>query len=364
MKGLMKHLVLAALVVMSGVASLPVCAAQERPHCNVTDGVIPFKNIILRAGTNFHPGDVLYTSNYTIHYTCVVTGDGPGIRFYPTLSEGENFRSVITLLQGLGLGMNMTVTEDGYTPVTIKWADLTTQGWRKTFGKEMLLNTSQGATENPLYYFNYKRSATVTLELFVAQNYPDNSVVSSIPQVASFMYIRARTDLNDVKGTPLSTSGFAIRVLSPALTRAEINPSTVSLGHFIKASETSLTRSGNFSVTVRQQNPPSPGQKFELPLNITFGTGILSAIDGQHLALKNLDGNENGLQLSIKDRDNGDSPVEFNKETSMGTLSVTGNGAGINNITKRYAIEVSRRSGMEVQTGKFRGAIPVTITYS
>lgn len=366
MKGLMKHLALTALAVMFCTVSLPARAVQERPHCNVTSGSIPFKNIILGTGVDFTSGKILYDSgDYTIQYTCVVTGDGPGVTFFPTLYQANDFKNLIPVLQHLGIGMRMKITEMGSQPVTITWGDFTQGGWRKIFGKEMPLNTSQGATEYPKYYFNYKRQATISLELFVDKTYPENSTVSSILTMPDFMYISSRTDLSDVKGTPLGASGFAIKILQPGLTAiTEITPQVVSLGHFIKASEASLTRSGNFSVTVRQQNRPAPGQNFALPLNIRFGNGSLTQIDNSHLALKNMDGQDNGLQLSIKDSDNENSPVEFNKDTSMGTLTVTSSPGIKGSAVRHYTIEVNRRNGMDIKTGKFSGAIPVTITYS
>ncbi|EHK8846376.1 hypothetical protein KCG26_003317 [Salmonella enterica subsp. enterica serovar Oslo] len=365
MKGLMKHLALTALAVMFCTVSLPARASQERPHCNVTSGSIPFKNIILRTGVDLTSGKILYDSgDYTIQYTCVVTGDGFGVYFFPTLYQASDFKNLISALRNLGIGMRMKITEMGSQPVTITWGDFKQSEWRKIFGKEMPLNTSQGATENPRYYFNYKRQATISLELFVDKIYPENSTVSSILTMPNFMYISSQTDLSDVRGTPLGASGFAIKILRPGLTAiTEITPQVVSLGHFIKASEASLTRSGNFSVTVAQKNLPAPGQTFDLPLNITFGSGSLSVIDDTHLALKNAgDADDNGMQLSVKDIDHDNGLIKFNQETHMGQLTVTPLIA-TGKYTGHYAIEVSRRRNMEVKTGKFSGAIPVTITY-
>ncbi|HAG2285018.1 TPA: hypothetical protein G8W61_005440, partial [Salmonella enterica] len=296
--------------------------------------------------------------------------------YYPTLSAGTGLGnsdlkgSLVDLLNSLGIGLNLKIQETGSTTEqTISWADLKKGSWKLQFGSNMPVrgNTNfpppTGCKTVNIYDCQYKRSATITLHLFVAENYPQNSIINIISPQSSVLHIL--TDQAGLPGEPAGTSGFTIKILQPGLTViSAITPQVVSLGHFIKTDEASLTRSGKFSVTVAQKNLPAPGQTFDLPLNITFGSGSLSVIDDTHLALKNTgDADYNGMQLSVRDTDHGNGLINFNQETHMGQLTVTPLIA-TGQYTGHYAIEVSRRPDMEVKTGKFSGAIPVTITYS
>ncbi|EHE1282160.1 TPA: hypothetical protein PAP86_001036 [Salmonella enterica] len=382
MKGLMKHLVLTALVVMSGAVSLPVSATQDSSHCKITDGdssgngTIQMQNIILTAGKN--NGEPLYTTSKTVNYTCLSVAGSSGSGTYPNLIPGKNLGSnsiaqsdtLIYLLSVAGIGLKLKVRDSrGGTESNVSWETLKGGSWHAAFGSAIppplpgALNPS-GCQKTPDGDCKYTGTATITLDLFVAGTYPGTSTVTNVPPKADVLRITSGSAVNPYTTGQLGISSFAIKILEPNLTTiSEITPQVVSLGHFIKASEASLTRSGNFSVTVAQKNLPAPGQEFDLPLNIRFGNGTLSVIDNSHLALKNLDGNDNGLQLSIKDIDHGNGLIEFNKDTSMGTLTVTPTVA-TGRYTGHYAIEVSGRNGVEVKTGKFSGGIPVTITYS
>lgn len=367
MKGLMKHLVLTALAVMFCTVSLPASASQESSHCDVDadSRIIPIQNIILNAGVS--QGTVLQDTTHRINYTCIaavpLTGENS-----PTLSPGVNLgdtsnkNTLVGLLTNLGVGLDLIIQEDGQPSRTAYWADLKKGGWKLVFGKS-LTGPSSGTTSD--YNPYYKRHATITLHLFVAEKYPQNSIVNTVTAQSDVLDIFTDTLNGSQGGKSAGTSGFTIKILQPGLTViSAITPQVVSLGHLIKTDEASLTRSGKFSVTVAQKNLPAPGQTFDLPLNITFGSGSLSVIDDTHLALKNTgDADYNGMQLSVRDTDHGNGLINFNQETHMGQLTVTPLIA-TGQYTGHYAIEVSRRPDMEVKTGKFSGAIPVTITYS
>ncbi|ECJ2224330.1 hypothetical protein FNS94_21365 [Salmonella enterica] len=384
MKGLMKHLVLAALVVMSGAVSLPA-VAQETSHCEITSGkTMQMQNIILTAGKK-PPGTLLYSTSKTIDYKCIAVpcGSSCANNLRTTLSQGSKLGTsspvdnsggtLFHLLSAAGLTLTLSIQEDGQRLVTVPGDMLNQTKWRVAFGESLPFATRPptppGCKVNAESNCSYTRNAKITLELRVAGSYSNTSTVTNVPHTDDVLRIETGASSPDAYTTGwLGISPFSIKILEQNLTTiSEITPQVVSLGHFINASEASLTRSGNFSVTVAQNKLAASKQEFKLPLNITFGNGTLLAIDSQHLALKNLDGSENGLQLSIKDRDyvnvNGNGLIKFNQETHMGELTVT-DAVATGRYTGHYAIEVSRRRGMEVKTGKFRGDIPVTITYS
>lgn len=365
MRGLIKHLTHTILATLLSAAGLPVWAAAHTfSYCDVSGPRVVLSNVNLNADES--AGTTVFENTHTIQYDCHVTAAG-GLTFYPTLipDAGGKFQGLITLLQGLGLAMDITIRESGGSPQTVNWTTLKSGGWKKQFGAVMPTDDKHGGTAEPDYYYRYHRSADITLKLYLETKYKENNLVKTVPPQNDLLYIMADPAATTEKGKGIDTTGFNIRVLSPGLGRVEINPTTVHLGHFIKTSDATLTRHGDFTVTARQVLRPAPGQSFELPLNIRFNKGALSATtDNQHLALKNTgDAEDNGLQLSIKDKDTG-TPVTFGENTLMGKLSVTPSGALTNNIIKNYTIEVNRRSGMDVKAGKFTGAITAEITYN
>ncbi|HFH0426090.1 TPA: hypothetical protein ACGHLA_004169 [Salmonella enterica subsp. enterica serovar Bovismorbificans] len=389
MKGLMKHLILTALAVMFCTVSLPASASQDSSHCDIDYGsrTIPMQNIILPAGEK-KLGRELYNTSKTIKYTCLSVAGSSDNNTYPTLVPGHDLAkndddkdNLINLLKGAGLGLKLTVSDKkGGKTGSASWDDLKAGSWSAPFGKPMPppardIPVPEGCTptnkDEPTHGdCSYTGTATITLTLYVAADYPESSTVTNMPPKTDVLRI-APGGTSPYNTGQIGTSNFAIKILQDGLTVAPtITPDIVNLGHFIKADEASLTRSGKFTVTVRQGNRPAPGQKFDLPLNIRFGNGSLQLLnDTKYLALKNKDDiADNGLQLAIRDLGPGGKYVNqlipFNQDTLMGTLTVTSTPESQGIATHYYAIEVSRRGSMEVRTGKFSGGIPVTITYN
>ncbi|EDR9714029.1 hypothetical protein CSN73_004446 [Salmonella enterica subsp. diarizonae] len=379
MKGLMKHLVLTALAVMLCSASLPASASQDVSHCVVDSGskTIPMQNIILPAGKQM-TGEIYQTSK-TIGYTCLAVSSAGGNNLRPTLFPGNDLGnsnqkgSLIELLNGAGLGLTLEINEAGLPPKTVSWEQLKGGKWSVGFGKALPFPARpepDGCTLTKSGDCQYTRSATIKLTLYVAEKYPESSTVTNMPAKTDVLRIMSSDNGDPYITGYTGTSGFAIKILQKDLTTvSDIYPKMVDLGHFIKADEASLTRSGKFTVTVTQKNLPAPGQTFDLPLNITFGNGSLQLLsDKKHLALRNTgDTEDNGLQLAIKDVNpeskNANQLIPFNQETCMGTLTIT-SGTATGKYTGHYAIEVSKRPDKEVRTGSFTGGIPVTITYN
>ncbi|HAF4710361.1 TPA: hypothetical protein G8O14_004250 [Salmonella enterica] len=387
MKGPMKHLILTALVVMFCTVSLPASASQDSSHCDIDYGsrTIPMQNIILPAGEK-KLGRELYNTSKTIKYTCLSVAGSSDNNTYPTLVPGHDLAknddkdNLINLLKGAGLGLKLTVSDKkGGKTGSVSWDELKAGSWRAPFGKPIPPPTSTPVDkdctptnkDNPTQGdCSYTGTATITLTLYVAADYPESSTVTNMPPKTDVLRI-ASGGTNPYNTGQIGTSNFAIKILQDGLTVAPtITPDIVNLGHFIKADEASLTRSGKFTVTVRQGSRPAPNVRFGLPLNITFGNGSLQLLDdAKYLALKNTDdAADNGLQLAIRDLGPGGNYVNqlipFNQDTLMGTLTVTPTPESKGIATHDYAIEVSRRAGMEVRTGKFSGGIPVTITYN
>nr|EGA8138170.1 hypothetical protein [Salmonella enterica] len=376
-KKLIKKMVLPLLTILLITTGFPVWATS--PHCSVTGGVIQLNNVNLPAGV-LSPGTVLHTSPpFTVNYQCVVTAFSSIFDWYPSLdysAASSNFSQVKEVLNNLGLGMNIKIKDEGQSPsVEIPWSALKTGGITK-FGGFMGVNgkcKSPGQPDIPeIFDCTYARKAEITVQLIVENNFPSSSTIQTVPSLQDALRIVPDpSGRAPEKGKGIDTKPFNISFLSRDLFKLEITPQTVNLGRLYKT-DTNLFRSGDFTVTVKQNKNIAPNQRFTLPLEITFQGASLSLMNGgKGLVLKNTDGdnnmpNDNGLQLAIRDKTS-NKLVTFNQKTSMGDLDVTwdrNGGVPSNFFTRQYAVEVSRISGAEIKTGQFTASVPVIVTYN
>ncbi|ECA3795536.1 fimbrial protein [Salmonella enterica subsp. enterica] len=320
--------------------------------CIVTGGgTINLRNVNITPD-NFSPGpgSVLYTTTARAGYACNVYA---GKEYIPALVFNlAYFKNLSFALDKLGLGMNLTITEDGSAPVLFNWDEIKTTGGnelRKNFGAKL----SAGTTE---------RSATIKLDILYTKAYSESSAVTNIPEARNVLNIVPISYANRPNGVTLSS--FNIRILRRGLGTVDITPSLVNLGHFYTTLKPVQSKQATFRVTARQVLRPAVGQEFTLPLSVTFGKGALSGDTPQTLNLVNMDGNNkgqpNGLQLSIQD--DAGNPITFDKEAPLGDITITSPVSG--NVSKTYTATVTPKPGGTVNTGRFSAAIPVTVTYN
>lgn len=376
-KKLIKKMVLPLLTILLITTGFPVWADS---YCNVTGGTVSLDNVNLQAG-EVSPGKILYTNTHQVTYTCSVTAQNQTFNWYPALSAaGSHFGDVITLLKSLGLAMEITIQEsDSHGSADIKWDILQGNNFTKIFGAVMgtdsgKFSTCTGEQNTPQeYYCTYRRTADITVKLFVENTFKSVNISKSVPSIKDALFIvpvawGVTSGISGTSGKGINTSPFNIRILSADLFKLEVTPQTVNLGRLYKT-DTTLFRSGAFDVKVIQQRNTAPNQSFTLPLDITFQRGQLSLTsDGKGLVLKNTDdesGNSdgNGLQLAIRDKTSNEL-VTFDKKQPVGDLNIDWNHTGTNSVTRQYAVEVSRINGAEIKTGQFTASVPVVVTYN
>ncbi|MEX8626665.1 hypothetical protein AB8D53_27355 [Salmonella enterica] len=332
----------------SCVQAVPVVPDEA---CLVTGGgTIDLRNVNITPD-NFNTGSVLYSTTARVDYACNTFNNGKDYR--PALVFNlAYFKNFSFVLNKLGLGMNLTITEDGSTPVLFSWDEIKTPGGnelRKNFGAKL----SAGTTEH---------SATIKLDILYTKAYSESSAVTNIPEARNVLNIVPISYASRPNGVTLSS--FNIRILRRGLGTVDITPSLVNLGHFYTTLKPVQSKQATFRVTARQVLRPAVGQEFTIPLSVTFGKGALSGDTPQTLNLVNMDGNNpgqpNGLQLSIQD--DAGNLITFDKEAPLGDITITSPVSG--NVSRTYTAIVSPKPGGTVKTGRFSAAIPVTVTYN
>lgn len=344
--------ILFVLIMMTGFVSTSAFAQLEDSHCDAT-GTFSVKNFNLKAGS-FGPGQELQSVSITVSYTCYLAPKSYGI-YAATLSINPQFQSVITALKGTGIGMDLIMQEGSQAPVTFKWQEMRDaitggKSVTKTFGEKLYP-----------YPQTYNLTGHLTLRLFVESAYVANKFVSiSVPGVAAFNVLAYNPNgLNFKPGNPIALTPFNIRFIPDNSGRIIIAPSVIQLGHFYTEYKDSQEKTKPFTVTAQQA--VGAGSPFETPLLIEFKTNGLTLTDADKaVALRNTDGQLNGLKLSLVD--DTDTPVTFNSATSMGNITMGYDPTG--KIVKQYTARVSPISGETVKTGSFTAAMTVVVTYN
>ncbi|EBX1769674.1 adhesion protein [Salmonella enterica subsp. enterica serovar Poona] len=343
---------------MTGFVSTSAFAQVEDSHCDAT-GTFSVKNFNLKAGS-FGVGQELQSVSIPVSYTCYLAPKSYGPDYAATLSINPQFQSVITALGGAGLGMDLIMQEGSQAPVTFKWQemrDAITGGASvtKTFGEKLALVPGNA------YPQIHNLKGRLTLRLFVESAYVANKFVSiSVPGVAVFNVLAYNPNgLKFKPGNPIALTPFNIRFIPDNSGRIIIAPSVIQLGHFYTEYKDSQEKTKPFTVTAQQA--VGAGRPFETPLSIEFKTNGLTLTDADKaVALRNTDGQLNGLKLSLVD--DADTPVTFNSETSMGNITMGYESTG--KIVKQYTARVSPISGETVKTGSFTAAMTVVVTYN
>ncbi|HAK4778110.1 TPA: fimbrial protein [Salmonella enterica] len=289
-------------------------------------------------------GQVLYTSPpYTIRYTCSPPFGYDG---RPTLAKTGDFGLMKNAFNNAGLGLNITIQEQGQPAVTYSWDDM--QWTTKEFGT--LLNGTE------------TRTATFTLSLFVNRT-TNNVMFTDIPAMNSFRIIAYKQDLGS---TPVNihSSPFSIRYIPDNFGSVSIYPSSqISLGH-IYTDYPVGSRRVSFAV-VASQSYMGGGitNDYNLPLNVTFtvnGNPLTDA--GQSIMLTTSGGQPNGLKLSLLDGETGPR-LTFGQVTSLGSI-IARPGVAPSSPKKTYTALLETIPGQPLKTGPFSADVVVTVTYN
>lgn len=326
--------------------------------CDTQGGTVPLKSVNLKL-SEVTTGKILYTSPaYAIKYTCTVY-PAFGYNYAPSLAFTARFRNVIQQLSDSGLGINLTIQETGLGSVTIPWSDLkngkATASFRKQFGAAM----ATGVEPDKYGGSKYSRDATISVELFVEDEFKQNQILVLDIPLMDALNIMPIADGNGKWGTPVRTGAFSIRFLPENLGRVSVRPSLVRLGRFYKTVDSTLSKTAAFTVTAQQETGTST--PFTVPLMINFiPTAALAITDEQYIQLTT-GGQNNGLRLSVRDNATGNN-VKFNTPASMGSLEMTGSPG--NSIQKTYTAVVDRIPGTDLKTGDFSASMSVVVTYN
>ncbi|ECV2982727.1 fimbrial protein [Salmonella enterica] len=344
---------LAGLVIMS--CSFSAIAVTNA--CEVTSGQnINFRNINLTTD-EFRPGpnSVIYSISQNVDFECHVSFIHPDRK--PALVFNQGYFSQLSVTLGkMGLGFQVTMTENGQAPVFYSWNEIKNTG----AGSELSKDFGDTLTTDKVT----QRRAVMKIDFLYLTAYGESSAVKDIPGISGVLNIVPFPFATRPSGFTLSP--FNIKILRRGLGRVDITPSLVSLGHFYTTHVPSQTRQANFTVTARQALRPAVGQNFTIPLAVTFKSNTLSASDAGPQALKIVSqdgpdkGQPNGLLLSIKDESG--QMITFDKKGELGDINI--NAAISGNVSKTYTAVVTPAPGGTVNTGNFSAEIPVIVTYN
>lgn len=357
----MKRLLNGILAILFLVASFPSMATGSLADskCHVTSGTILLKNINLKL-ENIHTGTLLHSSQpYSVNYACYLYPSF-GTNYVPTLRFTSEFGQAIRKLSDAGLGMNMTIQEDGQTQRDIPWSEIKKASGGvvlKSFGAAM---STKYPPDEPDGATVIKRHATITLELFVVTEFVQNKMlILDIPAIPAFNIVTTGNGAGGY-GAAAYTGAFSIRFLPDNLGKVTVSPSVVRLGHFY-TSRNELFKTAEFKVQASQKNGAST--PFSVPLLISFNPSVnMTLLDETSVRLvNNGDSAGNGLKLSVRD-ENGNM-VKFNTPVTMDTIHIGYSGSP-GNVTKVYTAVVQNIPGETVKTGNFSASMSVIVTYN
>ncbi len=356
----------AVLIILLSLVSLPA-----RASCTAGGGTITLNNI--SGNSALSPGDVVSTGRHVIAYTCYRDNSGDIGDFYTTLSFSPDMSRLLQMLQGLGLGVELTIAEHDVTigrkietsePIrTIGWdaiSDLIKQiGQSKSIQFGPKRNYIQAS---PVYekdkYTSF--STTVDVKVYATTSFRDifsNEQTSNI----STAFNISTSNSGASTSASMGVSPFRLRLFTMNPGRVDISPPLVNLGRFL-TSETEK-KSPPFTVTAVQTS--TVGNTITVPLKIKFSSpaGLTLTADKTAVLLKNKENTgNNGLQLSIVEDGSGNKVIFDKEDEMMGDITLGSKILG--NLPKTYHAVLSKSGASETITvGKFEVASIVTVTY-
>ncbi len=365
MNSLLRGGIPAVLIILLSLVSLPA-----RASCTAGGGTITLNNI--SGNSTLSPGNVVSTGQHKITYTCYRDNSGDIGDFYTTLSFSSDMSKLLRMLQGAGLGVELTINEHDSTP----GRKIETSESTRIIGWDVISELIKQAGQSKLIQFGPERnyiaaspvsakdkytsfSTTVDVKVYVVTSFHDifrNDTTSDIP--AAFNISTSNSSAST--SASMGVSPFHLRLFTMNPGRVDISPPLVNLGRFL-TSETEK-KSPPFTVTAVQTS--AVGDAITVPLKIKFSApaGLTLTTDKTAVLLKNKDRVPNGLQLSIEEDGSGRKVIFDKEDEMMGDISLGSKILG--NLPKTYHAVLSKRGTSETITvGKFEVASIVTVTY-
>ncbi|EPC0218940.1 fimbrial protein [Salmonella enterica subsp. enterica serovar Newport] len=352
---------LPALALLSGLACTPAFAIYTESYCDST-GNVSFNNVNIKAG-NYNDNDTLQTISAPLSYTCYFKPAVNGT-YQPTVYINAAFGAVTKALDSAGLGVDLIIQQGSQKAVTLTYAEIKA-GVTNSYKASKVFGGTVWPSRKPQPPQNY--TGTMSLRLYVVAKFNDSTLADFTVPSASFFNILAYDPHNGLgaqtnKGKPINLPSFHIRMIPDNTGQVIVDPSVVNMGNFY-IDYKKLSKEASFTVTAKQRTGTGPRPAFTAPLAIKFETGDLTLTpDNRSVLLNNTDGKPNGLKLSIKDNNNGGTPVKLNTTTYMKDIEMGKSATG--SAVKHYTAVVEPESpGAAVKTGTFSAAMTIVVTY-
>ncbi|EIR4881712.1 hypothetical protein LW377_004694 [Salmonella enterica] len=367
MNSLLRGGIPAVLIILLSLVSLPA-----RASCTAGGGTITLNNI--SGNSALSPGDEVSKGHHEITYTCY-RDSNDGSDFYTTLSFSSGMSQLLQMLQGIGLGVELTIAEHDTTSgekMNITETSRTI-GWDAISG--LIKQTGQtksiqfGPKRNYIQAFspftgdkdkNVVFSTTVDVKVYVVTPFDNTFRNETIPGISTAFNINTSGSSASTSAS-VGVSPFRLRLFTMNPGRVDISPPLVNLGRFL-TSETEK-KSPPFTVTAVQTS--TVGNTITVPLKIKFSSpaGLTLTADKTAVLLKNKENTgNNGLQLSIVEDGSGNKVIFDKEDEMMGDITLGSKILG--NLPKTYHAVLSKSGASETITvGKFEVASIVTVTY-
>ncbi|HAG0930808.1 TPA: fimbrial protein [Salmonella enterica] len=355
------RVLLPALAFLPGLVCTPAVAMYTESYCDST-GSVSFNNVNIKAG-NYNDNDTLQTISAPLSYTCHFEPAANGT-YQPTVYINHAFGTVINALNSAGLGVDLMIQQGSQKKVIFTNKEIK-DGVDNSYKASKVFGGTVWPTKKPQ---TPSLSGMMFLRLYVVAKFNDSTLADFTVPSASFFNILAYDPQNNSMGAqlkagiPINLPSFHIRMIPDNTGQVIVDPSVVNMGNFY-IDYKKLSKEASFTVTAKQRTGTDSRPAFTAPLAIKFETdGLTLTPDNRSVLLNNTDGKPNGLKLSIKDNDNGGTPVTLNTTTYMKDIEMGKSATG--SAVKHYtAVVEPESSGAAVKTGTFSAAMIIVVTY-
>lgn len=336
--------------------------------CTDWNGQQSAVRIHLPPSVNFTPGITpdlsrpLYTSpEYRINYKCTNSGGQTRV----SITRLGDFAPLKNALKGAGMQLKFRVRDS---------SNNNEESWNPIGADEFApIGTSYtGTTEN--------RTVYIIVELYLAS--APKAGFYAVPSLTTFKLVPYH---GSYSGFFLTTDALRIQYVPTCFVKTSLNTNKVDFGPLLTSDiDASLSRHRSFTVgaSVNSNSGCNTGnlqEQYEvvttngnrysfhlnLPLKVTFSvaSGGAPSSDGHAIILKNINGEDNGLQLKIFDPAGhvvmfGDVLQPENHPANQ--LGVFDNGTFT--VNKQYTATLSS-TGKQVKTGKYNAQVTVKVSY-
>ncbi|ECG5644754.1 hypothetical protein E1K64_24065 [Salmonella enterica subsp. enterica serovar Poona] len=258
------------------------------------------------------------------------------------------------MLNKAGLGMNISIHENGAGNVTIPWWQITSTmstGGGVQFGAPIDSNTS-----------NIPHSATVQLTLYVEHLVNTAQIVQVPSSTFRINPCSPGSGCRLQSNAALTNSSFAIRYMPDNFGYVSVTPSSINIGHIYTDYPTTSTKTASFTVEAGQRAGGFGGGQFTIPLQVTFTAPGKTLTDASQAVVMTSNGTPNGLKLSLLDNITS-TKVKFNQPSDLGILKSDDQGDMSAPAKKTYTARLERTQA-PTKTGPFSADVVVTVTYN